>query len=295
MPWALPWRSRNSGCGRLQVLCTVEAREDKQSERGGRAGDLPFPAHHNAWRLRSWQKGQGDTSSACPTWHSPQGEVQQHHLGQHFTAAGCIWRKGGWCSSALQASRNKTQQCSPPGPHRNAYLKGIQRHPAILEGGREKAKFHATTYARGGPHLAAGVHSCWHFKLVIHQQGLNYLVNIILLHSHIMPAWFHHNSIPVIILAAVKNKSSKKCEVMKALIAFLPGSRVAMPCTPAAHADNTGFVLLLTHCCTPTCSNKWEKVFILVKRWLNLLVSGFGVRGQLIAIKWRNNCVCCFH
>lgn len=103
----------------------------------------------------------------------PRAEVQQHHLGQHFKAAGCIWRKDGWCSSALQASRNKTQQRSPPGPHRNAYLKGIQRHPSILEGGREKTKFHATTYARGGPHLAAGVHSCWHFKLVIHQQGLN--------------------------------------------------------------------------------------------------------------------------
>lgn len=159
--------------------------------------------------------------------------------------------------------------------------------------GEEKTKFNAATYARGGPHLTAGVHSCWHFQLVIHQQGLNYLVNIVLLHSHIMPAWFHHNNIPVIILAAVKNKSSKKCEIMKALIAFLPGSRVAMHCTPAAHTDNTGFVLVLVYCCTPTCSNKWESFFILLKRWLNLLV--FGVHGRLIAIKWRNNYVCCFH
>lgn len=264
-----------------------------QAVREGREGRrLPFPAHHDAWRLRSWQKGQGDTSSARPTWHSPQGWGP---AASPWAALYSCWLhlKEGWL--VLQCSPGLEKQNPAMLTSRSSSQRLFEGHPAILEGGKEKTKFHATTYARGGPHLAAGVHSCWHFKLVIHQQGLNYLVNIILLHSHIMPAWFHHNSIPVIILAAVKNKSSKKCEVMKALIAFLPGSRVAMPCTPAAHADNTGFVLLLTHCCTPTCSNKWERVFILVKRWLNLLVSGFGVHSQLIAIKWRNNYACCFH
>lgn len=59
--------------------------------------------------------------------------------------------------------------------------------------GEKKSEFN--TYVRGGLHLAAGVHSCWHFKLITGWWSLNYTVNIIVLHIHIMPVWFHHNNI----------------------------------------------------------------------------------------------------
>lgn len=127
----------------------------------------------------------------------------------------------------------------------------------VFEGVAEKIRFSAM-YVRGGPHLRVEVHSCWYFKFVIHQQSLNYPVKIILPHSHIMPAWLHHNNIPVIICAAVKSKKVWDYENINCF----SGSRVTKLCT----LDNVGSVLLLVHCCTLTCSNSWERNLLTCER-----------------------------
>lgn len=97
-------------------------------------------------------------------------------------------------------------------------------------------------HPRGGPHLTAEMRSCWHFKLITCQWSPNYTVNIILLHIHITPAWFHHNKMTAIIWADVK-KSSNKHEIMKILIAF---QSVRWPRTvpPSVRKDSLGTVLL---------------------------------------------------
>lgn len=115
----------------------------------------------------------------------------------------------GWRIGALQGLRNKTQQCLPQNLHGNAYLKRIQRHTAqqeldlsnlwgpfqtkspydskVSEGVTEKIRFNAATYVRGGPHFTVGVHSCWYFIFVIHQQSPNHPVKIILLKAILCP------------------------------------------------------------------------------------------------------------
>lgn len=144
--------------------------------------------------------------------------------------------------------------------------------------GEKRAEFN--TYVRGSPHLAAGMHSCWHFKLITHQWSLNYTINIILLHIHIMPAWFHHNNIPAIIWADVKNKSSNKCEIMKILITF---QSVGWPCTvPLQRGKTTRNLCSGSYAAVlwPTRTSGEENSLILLKGWLNLLV--FGCKASLL-------------